>query len=74
MNKKNLPSEICFCDFSAHTSSKLNNTLVIMWGRDKNFQVSMMNELRNRENKISLGEVFFYSPFTIEEEKKQWIK
>ena len=35
-----------------------------MWGRDKNFQFSMMYEQRNRKNKISLGEVLFDSPFT----------
>ena len=28
----------------------LHNTIVIIWGRDKNFRVSMMYELRNREN------------------------
>ena len=39
-----------------------HNTLVIMWGRDKNFQVSMIFELRNCENKISLSEVFFSHP------------
>ena len=40
-----------------------HNTLVIMWGRDKNFQVLMMYELLNRENKILLIKVFYYSPF-----------
>ena len=31
-----------------------HNTLVIMLGRDKNFQVLMMYELQNRENQITL--------------------
>ena len=35
-----------------------------MWGREKNFQVSMMYELINRDNEVSLGEFFFDSPFT----------
>ena len=33
-----------------------------MGGRDKNFRVSMIFQLRNRGNKISLCEVFFASP------------
>ena len=37
-----------------------------MWGRDKNFQVLMMYELLNRENKISLTKVFYCSPFSYE--------
>jgi hypothetical protein len=36
-----------------------------MWGRDKNFQVSMIFQLRNRENKISLSEIFYGSPFSV---------
>jgi hypothetical protein len=40
-----------------------HNTLLIMWGRDKNFQVSSIYEMRNCKNKISLGQVLFYSPF-----------
>ena len=40
-----------------------HNTLVIMWGRDKNFQVSIMYKLRKRKNKILLGQFLFYSPF-----------
>ena len=32
-----------------------------MWGRDKNFQVSMLYELRNCENKISLTKVFYFT-------------
>ena len=40
-----------------------------MWGRDKNFQVSMLYELRNCENNISLSEVFFTHPlFNISEQ------
>ena len=31
-----------------------HNTLVIMWGREKKFQVLMLYELRNRKNKILL--------------------
>ena len=34
-----------------------------MWGGDKNFQVFMMYELRDCENKISLTKVFYCSPF-----------
>ena len=41
-----------------------HNTLVIMWCRDKNFQVSMLFELRNCDNKISqnvfLGSILQY--------------
>jgi hypothetical protein len=33
-----------------------------MWGRDINFKVSMIFELRNCENKISLSEVFLVQP------------
>ena len=36
-----------------------------MWGRDKNFQVLMLHELRNCENQISLTEVFYCSPFDV---------
>ena len=42
-----------------------HNTLVIMWGRDKNFSVSMIFQLRNLENKISLSEVFFAPLLTL---------
>ena len=45
-----------------------NNILVVMWGRDTNFQISIMYELRNRKNTISLGEVFFTHPLRI----KHW--
>ena len=38
--------------------------LGIMWGRDKKFQVSMMYELLNHENKISLIKVLYCSPFS----------
>ena len=62
--------KFCFHDFSTEKSSKLEilvptpqNTLVIMWGWDKNFWVSMIFQLINRENKISLSEFFFDSPF-----------
>ena len=34
-----------------------------MWGREKNFQVSLIYELLNRKNKISLSKVFYCSPF-----------
>ena len=49
----------------SHSSSCIlvptpHNTLVIIWGRDKNCQVSMM---LNHENKISLINVFYCSPF-----------
>ena len=33
-----------------------------MWGRDKNFQASMLYELRKRENKISLYIFFMVHP------------
>ena len=35
-----------------------HNCLGIRWGRDKNFQVSMIFDLLNRKNKISLTKVF----------------
>ena len=38
-----------------------------MWGRDKNFQVLVIFERKNCKNKISLGQVFFYSPFMLPE-------
>jgi hypothetical protein len=34
-----------------------------MWGRDKNFQVSMLYELRNYESKKYAREVFAFPPF-----------
>ena len=33
-----------------------HNTLVIMWGWDKNFPVSMIFEVRNSKNKILISE------------------
>ena len=36
-----------------------------MWGRDKNFQVSMMYKLLNREYKISLIIFFFVHPLSL---------
>jgi hypothetical protein len=38
--------------------------MAIMWGRDKNFQVSMLYELKNRENKIYAG--FAFPPFVLQ--------
>ena len=39
-----------------------HKTLVIMWGRDKNFQVLMIFELLNHKNKMSLTKVFIAHP------------
>ena len=33
-----------------------------MWGRDKNFRLSMIFQLRNCKNKISLSQFFFTHP------------
>ena len=69
-NKKPLKVKFCFRDLTAYTSLELENscpyptyTPVIMWGRDKNFWVLMLYELRNCENKISFTKVFYCSPF-----------
>ena len=43
--------------------STLHNTLVNMWSREKNFVISMSIQLRILENKISLSEVFYGTPF-----------
>ena len=40
-----------------------HTTLVIMWGRDKNFQVLMLYELRNNKNKKHARYVFALPPF-----------
>ena len=39
-----------------------HNTLVIMWGRDKNVQVLMLYKLTNCEIKISIPKVFYCHP------------
>ena len=36
-----------------------------MWGKEKKFQVLMLYELRNCENKVSLTEAFLCSPFRL---------
>ena len=38
-------------------------TRVLWGGRNKNLQVSMIFQLKNHENKISLNEVFSGTPF-----------
>ena len=42
-----------------------HNTQGIMLGRDKNFQVLMLYELRNRENKKYARDVFAVPPFSL---------
>ena len=39
-----------------------HNTLVIMWGRDKNFKVLMLYELRNRERKKYVSDILLFHP------------
>ena len=63
MSKKNLTKQnfvIAILQLIHHQNLKIlvptpYNTIVIMWGKDKNFQVFMMYELRNCKNKISLA-------------------
>jgi hypothetical protein len=35
-----------------------------VWSRNKNFRVSMIFQLKNNENQISLREVFSGTPYT----------
>ena len=60
---KSISHIFCFCDFSSHTASKIlvstpHNYQGIMWGRDKNFLVLMLYELRNCKNKKYARDVF----------------
>ena len=73
-------NKFSFCNYWAHASSKLENlcpypTLLLGYyvGRDQNFYVSMMYELKNRENKLSLGEGFFYSPFNSSQVQRNFL-